>query len=118
MQYEFACPMHGYFEIRMTIAEMERKDKGDEFGRNQVCPQCMNECERLVSVPKIEPDPYWSGQGEYKNLAEKKAFDRNHFSPTRSNMEQVQRNKATLARAREKRRHDTVADIVRNIDNP
>jgi hypothetical protein len=114
MIYEYECPEHGKFERIFTIAEMEDHDRRGNF----VCPTCMEQCERLVSVPQIEPDPYWAGQGEYKNLAEKKAIQRNTFSPTRGNIEQVNKNKRARERAVEKRRHDTLVDIVRNVDNP
>lgn len=114
MLYEFECPEHGYLELRMTIAEMEEHDASG----NCVCPECSAACERLVSVPQIEPDSFWSGNGQFKNLKEFKDFNRNHFDPTRSNIEQVHKNKASRRRATEKRRHDTIVDIVRNLDNP
>lgn len=129
MIYEYECPVHGPFERRMSLDEMEEA----EARGNRVCPHqeirevgthqggivmCLCECEMLVSVPQIEPDPFWSGQGEFRNLREKKEHSRNHFSPTRNNIEQVQRNKRARRRATAKRRHDTVVDIVRNIDNP
>lgn len=114
MIYEYRCPEHGDFERVFTIAEMEDHDRRGNF----VCPTCMQQCERLVSVPYIEPDPFWSGQGRYRNLTEKKKAESVTFSPTRDNIEQVQRNKRTRERAIEKRRHDTIVDIVRNVDNP
>lgn len=59
--YEFYCrECNGVFEILKSIGD-----------KSHQCDVCKSDCEKLVSVPSMQPDTFWSGL-DYPGLTKDK----------------------------------------------